>query len=59
MKLEDQEMCTTANIVIKDESGENMGRFFCTHAVLCELFQTIASAPGYNIDKNMTTYLQI
>ena len=25
---------TTANIVKKDESGENMGRFFCTHAVL-------------------------
>lgn len=44
---------TTANIVIKDESGENMGRFFCTHAVLSELFQTIASAPGYNIDKNI------
>ena len=30
-----------------------MGRFFCTHAVLYELFQTIASAPGYNIDKNI------
>ena len=44
---------TTANIVIKDKSGENMGRFFCTHAVLSELFQTIASAPGYNIDKNI------
>ena len=46
-------MCATANIVIKDESGENMGRVFCTHAVLCELFQTIACAPGYNIDKNI------
>ena len=30
-----------------------MGRFFCTHAVLTELFQTIARAPGYNIDKNI------
>ena len=47
----------TANIMIKDEKGENMGRFFCPHAVVSELFQTItiASAPGFNIDKNIDT----
>ena len=39
--------------MIKDESRENKGRFFCTHAVLGELFQTIASAPGYKTDKNI------
>ena len=30
-----------------------MGRFFCPHAVLRNLFQAIASAPGFNIDKNI------
>lgn len=44
---------TTANIMIKEENGENMGRFFCPHAVLRNLFQAIASAPGFNIDKNI------
>ena len=46
---------TTANIMIKDEKGENMGRFFCPHAVLRNLFQAIASAPGFNMDKNIDT----
>ena len=46
---------TTANIMIKDEKGENMGRFFCPHAVLRNLFQAIASAPGFSIDKNIDT----
>ena len=41
--------------MIKDEKGENMGRFFCPHAVLRNLFQTIATAPGFNIDKNIET----
>ena len=44
---------TTANIMIKDEKGENMGRFFCPHAILSDLFQAIASAPGFNMDKNI------
>ena len=35
--------------MIKDEKGENMGKFFC----LSDLFQAIASAPGFNIDKNI------
>ena len=32
-----------------------MGRFLYPHAVLSDLFQaiTIASAPGFNIDKNI------
>jgi len=46
---------TTTNIMIKDDNGENMGRFFCPHAVLRNLFQSIASAPGFNIDKNIDT----
>ena len=37
----------------KTKVEKKMGRFFCTHAVLSELFQTIASAPGYNIDKHI------
>lgn len=44
---------TTANIVIKDEKGESMGRFFCPHAILSDLFQAIASAQGFNMDKNI------
>ena len=40
--------------MIKDEKGENMGRFFCPHAVPSDLFQAIAGAPGrFNIDKNI------
>ena len=46
---------TTANIMIKEERCENMGRFFCPHAVLRNLFQTIATAPGFNIGKNIHT----
>ena len=38
---------------MKGEKGENMGRFFCPHAVLSDLFQAIASAPGFNIDKSI------
>ena len=43
---------TKANITIKDEKGENIGRFFCPYAVLSDLFQAIASIPKFNIEKN-------
>ena len=36
-----------------DEKGENMGRFFCRHAVQSDLFQAIASAPGFNVHKSI------
>ena len=38
---------------MKDEKGENMKRFLCRHAVLSDLFQAFASAPGFNIEKNI------
>ena len=41
--------------MIKDETGENMGRFFFPHDVLRNLFQAIASAPGFDINKNIDT----
>ena len=44
---------TTGVMMIKDEDGQNMGRFFCQHAVLSSLFETIANAPGFSIDKNI------
>lgn len=45
---------TTANIVIKAENGENVGRYYCPHTAMQELFKTISSANGYNIDKNVS-----
>ena len=49
---------TTANIMKNDEKGENIGRFFCRHAVQSDLFQAIASAPGFNKTKTLTIYLR-
>jgi len=42
MKLSSELVSTTmANIMIKDEKGENKGRLFCPHAVLRKLFQLL------------------
>jgi len=43
----------TANIMIKDENGEIMGRFFCPYSAIKTLFEEIAKAPGFNIEKNI------
>ena len=39
--------------MIKDAKDDNMGRFFCPHAVLSDLFQAIANSLGFNMDKNI------
>lgn len=54
MKIKKRELVSSAkaNITIKDEKGENIGRLLCPHAVLSYLFQAIASIPKCNIEKN-------
>lgn len=55
LKIKKSELVSTAtaNIMIKHENGEIMGRFFCPHSAIKALFEEIAKAPGFNIEKDI------
>ena len=39
----------TANIILVDQNGENLGQYFCSSAVLNGMFESIKKAEHYNI----------
>ena len=45
---------STANVIIKNEDGENGARYYCPHSAMQDLFQKISSADGYTIDKDVS-----
>ena len=45
---------STANIIIKNENGENAGWYYCPHSAMQDIFQKISSADGYKIDKDVS-----
>ena len=42
---------TVANMVLREENGETVGRFYCPYAVLNSLFSTLSTTQGFNIDE--------
>ncbi len=57
MLKEDLEMYVTAHIIIVDENRENLGRFYCSRECLSDMFSSIASSEGYNIEETDTSKL--
>ena len=45
---------STANLIIKNENGENAGRYYCPHSAMQDIFHKISSADGYTIDKDVS-----
>ena len=41
----------TGNVVIKDDGGNNMGRFLCPNAVMQSFFSKLAEMEVYSIEK--------
>ncbi len=41
----------SANVVIIDDSGNNLGRFQCSGAVLNEMFQSVKETEHYNMEE--------
>lgn len=54
MQKSDMICSSTANVIIKNEHGENAGRYYCPHSALQDLFQKISSADGYATDKDVS-----
>ena len=41
-------------MIIKNDDGENAGRYYCPYSAMQDLFQKISSADVYTIDKNVS-----
>lgn len=54
MRKTDMICSSTANIIIRNENGENAGRYYCPHSAMQYIFQKISSADGYTIDKDVS-----
>lgn len=57
IKKSESVFIVTVNIMIKDENGEIMGRFFCFYSVIKILFEEIVKVLGFNIEKNIEKLL--
>lgn len=53
MRKSDMICSRTENVIIKNKDGENVGRYYCPHSVMQDLFQKISSADGYTVDKDV------
>ena len=54
MRKSDMICSSTANLIIKNENGENAGRYNCPHSAMQDIFHKISSADGYTIDKDVS-----
>ena len=54
MRKSDMICNSTANLIIKNENGENAGRYNCPHSAMQDIFHKISSADGYTIDKDVS-----
>ena len=54
MQKSDMICSSTANLIIKNENGENAGRYYCPHSAMQDIFHKISSVDGYTIDKDVS-----
>ncbi len=52
MLKENLDSTVSGSIIIVDESGENLGRFYCQENVLNVMFQSVAKTENYNISES-------
>jgi hypothetical protein len=57
MLKENLDSTVSGSVIIVDESGENLGRFYCQENVLNVMFQSVAETENYNISESNVTQL--
>ena len=57
MLKENLDSTVSGSVIIVDENGENLGRFYCQENVLNVMFQSVAETENYNISESNVTQL--
>ena len=57
MLKENLDSTVSGSVIIVDENGENLGRFYCQENVLNVMFQSVAATENYNISESNVTQL--